>query len=160
MTEKTMPITGGCLCGAVRFESNAPPKEGYYCHCTLCQKAYGGLFSATLRVSGSGFRYTKGDPKIYCSTNFAKRSFCPECGTPLPFVYEGGADVWIKIGTLDHPADWPMTSDALWGNSQHIHVDSRIPWEKITDGLLQSMSAPDVQKVAEKYVEKVEGSDP
>lgn len=152
MTEKTMPIAGGCLCGAIRFESKAPPMEGYYCHCTLCQKSYGGLFSATLRVPASGFRYTKGEPKIYRATNIAMRSFCPECGSPMPFVYEGVADVWIKIGTLDHPGDWPMTSDASWGNSQHWYIDSRIPWEKISDGLAQLTGGAHVQKVAEEHV--------
>src|SRR5262249_34480838 len=99
MLNSHLPVTGGCLCGAVRFEAKQPPMGGYFCHCTLCQKAYGGLFSATLRFPGSSFGFTKGEPKYYRATNFAKRGFCAECGTPLPFFFDATKDVWIKIGT-------------------------------------------------------------
>src|SRR5215470_237391 len=97
MPNQHLPLTGGCLCGAIRFESADPPTHGYFCHCTTCQKAYGGLFSATLRVPGSGFRFTKGTPKYFRATQVAKRGFCAECGSPMPFFYEGNSDVWIKI---------------------------------------------------------------
>ena len=46
MTQKRPPITGGCLCGAVRYESTESPVNGGYCHCRMCQKASGGLFTA------------------------------------------------------------------------------------------------------------------
>ena len=135
MTSPHIPVTGGCLCGAVRFESKEPPFEGFYCHCTICQRAYGGLFSATLRVPGSAFRFTKGEPNYYRATNFATRSFCADCGSPLPFFADANQDVWIKIGSLDHPEDWPMTKDATWGHSKHWHLDTKIRWEEISDGL-------------------------
>jgi hypothetical protein len=137
MATQRVPITGGCLCGAVRFESTAHPLQGYYCHCTLCQRAYGGLFSATVRVPGSAFRFTKGTPKYYRATEIAKRGFCAECGSPMPFFYDGVAYVWIKIGTLDHPEDWPMTLGASWGPTEHWNADSKISWEEIHDGLPQ-----------------------
>ncbi len=38
MSDKTMPITGGCMCGAVRYEATEPPQEVGYCHCRMCQK--------------------------------------------------------------------------------------------------------------------------
>jgi hypothetical protein len=135
MADQHLPVTGGCLCGAVRFECTEPPVEGYYCHCTICQRAYGGLFSATVRVPGSGFRFTKGEPKYYGATNLAKRAFCADCGSAMPFFYKGSRNVWIKIGSLDHPEDWPMTKDASWGQSAHFHTDTKIPWETISDGL-------------------------
>jgi len=153
MPDPQRPLIGGCLCGAIRFESREPPTSGYYCHCTICQKAYGGLFSATLKVPGSGFRFTKGNPKYFRASNVAKRSFCAECGSPMPFFYEGNPDVWIKIGTLDHPEDWPMTQDAAWGDSEHIHVDTKISWERIGDGLAQSTGATNpLLKAAEDHV--------
>lgn len=155
MSDEHFPLTGGCLCGAIRFESVHPPTQGYFCHCKNCQKAYGGLFSATVRVPGSGFKFTTGDPKYYKATIFAKRSFCAECGSPMPFFYEGHPDVWIKIGTLDHPEDWPMTKDASWGPSEHIHTDTRTPWEQIDDGLPQSFGTSNMLlKAAEEYAAK------
>src|SRR5262245_18585152 len=52
MANQHFPVTGGCLCGAVRYESKEPPTEGYYCHCTMCRKHYGGLFAAAVRIPG------------------------------------------------------------------------------------------------------------
>jgi hypothetical protein len=137
MITQHIPVTGGCLCGAIRFECTKLPIEGYYCHCSLCQRAYGGLFSATLRVPASGFRFTKGEPKSYGATKLAKRAFCADCGSPMPFFYEGNPNVWIKIGSLDHPEDWPMIKGAPWGQSAHWHTDTKIAWEAIDDGLPQ-----------------------
>lgn len=153
MASQHIPVTGKCLCGAVRFESKEPPFEGVYCHCTICQRAWGGLYGAALRIPGSGFRFTKGEPKHYRATNFAKRGFCGECGSPLTFDYEGISDVWILIGSLDHPEDWPMTKDASWGQSHHNDVEFKVPWEEINDGVPHSTSASKVAvKAAKEYV--------
>jgi hypothetical protein len=144
MPNQHIPVTGGCLCGAIRFESKVAPVHGYYCHCTMCQKAYGGLFSATVRFPGSAFAYTKGTPKRYRSSTFATRSFCTDCGSPMPFAFDAVQDVWVKIGTLDHPEDWPMTQGATWGPSEHLQVDFKVPWHEVTDGLPQ-MNTFDVE---------------
>ena len=149
MISQHIPVTGGCLCGAVRFESKSPPIQGYYCHCTICQRAYGGLFSATLRFPGAAFRFTKGEPRYYRATDIAKRCFCAECGSPMPFFVDAHHDVWIKIGSLDYPEDWPMTKDASWGRSRHWFVDFRIPWEEISDGLPQLTSESNMMYAAD-----------
>jgi hypothetical protein len=137
MATPHVPITGGCLCGAVRYESKAPPSEGFYCHCTICQKNYGGLFSATVKVPGAAFRLSKGELKFFRASSFARRGFCADCGSPVAFFADGVADVWVKIGSLDHPEDWPMTKNASWGPCAHWHTDTKIPWHEITDGLPQ-----------------------
>jgi hypothetical protein len=51
------------------------------------------------------------------------------------FEYEGTPEVWVPIGSLDHPEDWPLVKDADWGETMHYHVDSKVPWLKIDDGL-------------------------
>ena len=135
MVAQRVPVTGGCLCRAVRYESKAPPTQGYYCHCTICQKNYGGLFSVTVRVPGAAFRLTQGELKFYSASSFAKRGFCSNCGSPVAFFADGVPDVWVKVGSLDHPEDWPMTKDALWGQSAHWHTDTKIPWYAISDDL-------------------------
>ncbi len=138
-----VPVTGGCLCGAVRYESTAPPTQGYYCHCTICQRNYGGLFSVTLRVPGSTFRLTRGELTFHRATDFARRGFCAVCGSPVAFFADGVADVWIKVGSLDHPDDWPLVRDAPWGQSAHWHTDTKVPWYRIGDGLPQPTSSLD-----------------
>ena len=140
MANRHIPLTGGCLCGAVRYESQQPPTEGYYCHCTTCLKHFGGLFSATVRIPGSAFTFTKGELKYYRSSDFGKRGFCSNCGSPMAFVFEGNPDVWISVGSLDHPEDWPLTRDASWGRSIHSYIDSKVPWYEISDGLPQQTS--------------------
>jgi hypothetical protein len=140
MTSQHVPVAGGCLCGAVRYESSVAPTEGYYCHCRMCQKHYGGLFGATARFSGATFQFTRNQPKFHQSSDVARRGFCPDCGTPMAFAFAGNPDLWISIGSLDHPEDWPLTRDARWGPITHTHVDSKVAWHEIADGLPQRTS--------------------
>ena len=142
MSSQHIPVTGGCLCGAIRYESAKAPMQGFYCHCAMCQKSYGGLFQATVKFARGVFRFTRGEPKYYQSSNFARRGFCAECGSPIVFVYEGNLNLWILIGSLDHPEDWPLTKDALWGKSGHWYVKAKVPWYEICDGLPQRGEAP------------------
>ncbi len=152
MASLHIPVTGGCLCGAVRYELKEPPIRGFYCHCTICQKNYGGLFQATVQFSGSDFQFTKGEPKYYRASNFAKRGFCAECGSPIVFLYEGNPNVWILIGSLDHREDWPFTKDASWGQSEHWYIETKVPWYEISDGLPQKPSeAAVVMKAAMEH---------
>jgi hypothetical protein len=78
-----------------------------------------------------------GRAKLLKATPFAQRGFCRNCGSPLVFEYEGTPEVWVPIGSLDHPENWPLMKDAPWGESIHYHVDSKIPWLNIEDGLQQ-----------------------
>jgi hypothetical protein len=142
MSRQHVPVTGGCLCGAVRYEAKEPPLQGFYCHCRICQRNYGSLFPATLKFLGSSFRITRGDLKYYRSTIFAKRGFCAECGSPIVFSYEGNPNTWILIGSLDHPEDWPLTKDASWGPSGHWYFEAKVPWYDINDGLPHFSEAP------------------
>jgi len=132
-----IPVTGGCLCGAIRYEASVAPLGGYYCHCTMCQKNYGGLFQTTVKFPADSFRYTRGQPKFYVSSAHGRRGFCADCGSPIVFVYRGVDVVWVLLGSLDHPEDWPLTADATWGEVQHLGIESRVSWLRLDDGLPQ-----------------------
>lgn len=140
MAEALIPVAGGCSCGAVRYQSDAAPTEGFYCHCRTCQKHFGNLFGAFVRMARASFRFTKGEPQYYRSSEVARRGFCRSCGSPLVFVYDGNGDFWVAIGSLDHPEDWPLTKAAPWGPSTHGMVDFKVPWHVINDGLPQRTS--------------------
>lgn len=140
MSSEHLPVTGGCLCSAVRYESKNPPTTGFYCHCHICQKHFGGLFGAYLKFSKAGLLYPKGQPTYYRSSEIARRGFCSACGSPMIFVYDGAPDVWISIGSVDHPEDWPLVRDASWGRVTHGRVDRKVPWYEIHDGLPQLTS--------------------
>ena len=132
MSEKTVPVTGGCQCGAVRYESNEPPNWVAYCHCRMCQKAYGNLFSIVAAFPAEALKFTHGEPKPYRSSEFTQRGFCSECGTPVSFVYDDEPEFGVLLGTLDHPEEWPPTA-----NHGHMGIESKIPWYEILDGLPQ-----------------------
>lgn len=126
-----VPVTGGCLCGAIRFESTEPPNMVGFCHCRMCQKASGNLFIVFADFPGPTFSYTRGEPTYYRSSDIATRGFCRECGTPIVFRYDGSPDPAIMLGCLDHPEDWPP-------NWEHSGIESKVPWYRISDNLPQS----------------------
>ena len=128
MNGKTVPVTGGCLCGAIRYESSGPPNWVSYCHCRTCQKAYGALFGLFAAFSGTAFRFTQGRPHYYRTSSRAKRGFCAACGTPIDFWYDDGPEMGVLIGTLDHPEDWPA-------DRRHNGAEHEVQWLVIDDGL-------------------------
>lgn len=142
MEGKSILLTGGCLCGAVRYEAQGAPTGGFYCHCRMCQKHYGGLFGATVKVPKASIAFVKGQPAYYRSSNVAQRGFCSACGSPLTFIFDALPDLWISIGSLDHPEDWPLTKGATWGEVMHMQVDSKVPWLDLDDGLPQWAGGP------------------
>ena len=136
MTDKTMPITGGCLCGAIRYESTVPPIWVGYCHCRMCQQAYGALFGLFAGFPAEAFRYTHGEPTYYQSSPWGKRGFCANCGSPIDMSYVDDPEAGVLIGTLDHPEDWPP-------DSGHLGIESKVPWHVITDDLPQKRADED-----------------
>src|SRR5436305_13885209 len=79
--------TGGCLCGAVRYESEGEPVFSLQCHCRDCQRSSGTAYIAAIRVPAAGFRTTQGAPKRYlgkaASGNEIIRAFRGDCASPL-----------------------------------------------------------------------------
>jgi hypothetical protein len=96
-------LTGGCQCGAVRYELIQPPIRACVCHCRMCQKASGGPFMAFATLEQRHLRWTRGEPAIFKSSTVAQRGFCKDCGTPLTFKFEGD-EINVTIGSLDPPA--------------------------------------------------------
>ena len=134
MVEETMPITGGCLCGAVRYEANESPSKGVVCHCRVCQRTTGSAFEAITIFPRTAFRFTKGEPKRYRSSSIMEKCFCPHCGSTLTdqhFVRKGANInpdmVLVYIGTLDKPEAVSIAS--------HYGVESQLPWVHFDDGL-------------------------
>jgi hypothetical protein len=128
MTETTPnPMTGGCLCGAVRFQAQVDKPEGYYCHCRMCQLAFGNTRAAFVNLRKDHVTWTTGAPARYASSKIALRGFCSHCGTPLSFEYLASDRMDLSVGSFDHPE--------LLRPVAHFAVESRIaPWHA-ADGL-------------------------
>ncbi len=138
--EKSGPITGGCLCGEVRYRINEPSIDTNYCHCRMCQKFSGAPVVAATAFPREAVVLTQGNPKyfevtrehaaFYKSSLIAERGFCPNCGSSLfyrPLVQRWTNWVVVFTASLDNPEDF--------GPGWHLGVESQMPWLKIQDDL-------------------------
>jgi hypothetical protein len=118
-------ISGGCLCGAIRFRLTAPPYEVDYCHCHSCRKHTGAPVSVFVDFHSGGVQFIKGIPKRYQSSEGVWRGFCGKCGSTLS--YESAAfpgEIHIHTGALDYPEDFPPHGNASF-------AEERLPWFKL-----------------------------
>lgn len=102
-----MTITGGCLCGAVRYESGEQ-RFGGDCHCLDCRKSSGTGHCSHMGVSQDEFTVT-GDLRFFDkpadSGNVVSRGFCPTCGGPVYSTNSGFPGiVFIRASSLDDPS--------------------------------------------------------
>jgi hypothetical protein len=133
------PYTGGCVCGALRYEIKAEPITVYNCHCTECQKVASSAFGMSVRVSPEAFNITKGDVKSVGTVADSGRAktglFCPECGTRICSKPASGGFVVVKEGTLDDP-NWFRPIAHIWTRSAQT-------WFPFADGLPTFEQAPE-----------------
>ena len=148
MTDKAMPTTGGCLCGAIRYESSESPIQAGTCHCRTCQKSTGSAFMTIAGFSRSAFRFTSGEPKLYRSSSIMDKGFCSNCGSSLfdqYLVRTPGFDpdiVFVQLGTLDHPEAVSLDF--------HYGVETQLPWVHFDDDLPRTRMNEDPD-LAESY---------
>ena len=122
-----MDWTGGCLCGAVRYESDEPPRDVHYCHCRMCQRTNGAPVVVGVPFGDATFRFTRGAPKLFNSSDFAARGFCADCGSRLTYQARDDSGISVEIGSLDYPDQAPPV--------YHTGVESWISWLAIEDDL-------------------------
>src|ERR1700675_5141415 len=96
-------MTGGCACGAIRYQFTGEPLVSLKCHCRDCQHETGSGFAPILIVPAAAFTVTRGAPRrfdvIADNGNTATRAFCGECGSAL--FGDGPDTVNIPAGSLD-----------------------------------------------------------
>jgi hypothetical protein len=98
-------ITGGCLCGAVRYEISTSPKFAGFCYCADCRKASGSAFVPFMGFDGSAIKLT-GETREHhgksASGGTAVRNFCPSCGSLLfGGIYGTDDEHTVYAGSLD-----------------------------------------------------------
>ena len=123
-------LTGGCLCGAVRFRLKSTPFDAGWCHCRTCQLNSGSPAMAFASVADGDWVAEKGAGEVRTtrSSNFGLRGHCRSCGTPLYMKVDHQPEtVDFSIATLDDP-------DAV-APGFHIFWSSRIAWFEPGDDL-------------------------
>ena len=119
--------TGGCRCGAVRFEAAGEPHHISYCHCNDCRQATGapvsafvGFYAEEVSLSGDALRTFE--------NGTVTRSFCGACGSPIAYLDQRLADqVYFMLGAMDMPANYKPTL--------HAYVREQLPYVHMPDGL-------------------------
>jgi hypothetical protein len=128
MNSTTYPLTGGCMCGAVRYEVDAPLEQAGYCHCTRCQRRTGGSASVSARVAPGSFRIGRGQEAVQVfrpRDGFAK-AFCSLCGSALYSQSQDDPEIIsVRMGTFD--------SDPGVRPSYRQFVAYAAEWEAIPD---------------------------
>ncbi len=97
-------LTGGCLCGGVRFELTEPPVAASYCHCTRCQRRTGTAASAQVRVRPGAVRFVNGEElvKWFAPPDGFHKAFCSTCGSALfSRPPSGGEPTSVRLGLFD-----------------------------------------------------------
>ena len=103
-----MKMTGGCYCGAVRYEIDGEPQASLQCHCRECQYISGGFPAALMLFSLESFQLTSGQMKQYRRSDLERpvtRHFCEGCGTGIASETPNRpGSIVIKAGTFDDPS--------------------------------------------------------
>ena len=127
-----LPLTGGCACGAIRYETTAEPVVMFHCHCRDCQRASGGPFTSFVIVPAEAFRFSQGSVRCHDSPSHrggkTHRGFCADCGSPILAKTDANPDiVAIRTASLD---------DASWFNQQmDVWTSDAHPWDQMNPAL-------------------------
>jgi hypothetical protein len=121
MSRIAMPMTGGCICGDVRFAIESAPLIAHACHCRDCQKHTGSVFSLGLVLHATSFNVTRGTAVPGFSKGINQHHFCPECHCWLWSIPGNSPDmIALRATFLDDPS-WfvPM---------MEVNTVERLPW--------------------------------
>ena len=127
-----VPITGGCGCGAVRFEIDAPLLWAGYCHCTRCQRRSGTAASANARAEPGSVRIVQGGEELrgWTPDGGREKVFCVRCGSAL-FSREPGSEDYtgVRLGAIDgDPGIRPQTrAFVAYAASWEVIPDDGLP---------------------------------
>jgi hypothetical protein len=102
MAEKA--LTGGCLCGHVRFEARGDPGKPHTCSCRMCQRHTGALTVSWVEFPRSAVKWIGPGkkPRTYRSSVYSSRAFCPKCGSTLGAIDDAPV-VGLMTGVFDKP---------------------------------------------------------
>lgn len=120
-------LSGGCACGAIRYETDADPIVMLNCHCSDCRKASGSGYAAIVVVRKDSLQIT-GEVRFHNvrggSGKTVGRGFCANCGSPVLVRLERLPDVLgIQAGSLDDPGQHKPSMD--------LYIDSAPPWDSM-----------------------------
>lgn len=142
MSDETIVLAGGCQCGGVRYTARPKSREAYYCHCRMCQRAFGNVFATFFNLEKASVAWEGAPPSYYASSKIARRGFCGRCGTPLSFEYHESRRMDLAVGSLEDPGQMQPVA--------HCGVESRIASFHKSDGL-KEVRVDDIEHIVKKW---------
>ena len=120
--------TGGCCCGAVRYQVSASLTPVTYCHCSKCRRWHGHVGAYTA-VERAGFRLTEARGlRWHAVSPTVRRGFCGECGSSLLFDEAPDPKMSICAGTLDEPTGVREKAHIFVGSKgDYYEIDGDLP---------------------------------
>ena len=122
--------SGGCLCGAVRFETEAKSLFCVHDHCEWCRRAHGAAFVTWVGFPTDAFRVTRGEAELrwFGSSEKSERGFCSRCGTTLFFRSQlAPGETHVALACVDDQSELEPTAHVFW--------EARVAWFPFTDDL-------------------------
>ena len=120
-----MKTTGGCYCGAVRYEITGEAQALLQCHCRECQYISGGNPAALMIFPFESFQLTSGEMKQFRRSDLERpvtRHFCEDCGTGVASETPSRpGSIVIKVGTLDDPSIFAPAVAIFTCDKQDFH---------------------------------------
>ena len=135
-----IPMTGGCACGAVRYECTAAPIAMFNCHCRTCQQVSGGPYTPVVLLPSNAFCITKGSLRHHLlpseRSGQHKRGFCGDCGSRITGGESTEPRDWVGVtaSSLDDPSVFHPTFD--------IFVSSVQPWDLLDPKIAKHAKYP------------------
>ena len=122
-------LSGGCHCGAVRYQFDAALDDCAHCHCSDCRKTTGGIVTTWLTIPQAAFTWLSAEPAHYQSSATCKRWFCATCGCQLALWTSKTPDsLDITVASLDQPEAAPAHRH-IWDQSHlsWLYLDPQLP---------------------------------
>ena len=118
--------SGGCLCGAVRFEATGPAEKPHTCSCRFCQRHTGAPTAAWVEFPAGRIAWTgaAGRPSTWRSSDYSSRAFCPACGSSIGAIDDEPV-VALLVGSFDD------LTDPAFMPEYHSFEDCRPGWIKV-----------------------------
>lgn len=135
-----LPLTGGCQCGALRYEVSKPPLTVVNCHCKNCQRTSGSAFGTSVIISSDSLTFTKGEPaRVEWKIPAGRQRyglFCDKCGSRIANGSEPDRGIYsLRAGTLDDTS-WLAPVGDIW-------TDEAQPWVGMSATRKQYPQQPD-----------------
>lgn len=124
--------SGGCLCGAIRFEATGPTERPHTCSCEKCRRHSGSLTVAWVEFPSDVVQWTGrgGAPARWRSSPKSSRTFCPSCGSSLGAI-DDAPFIALLLGAFDKPGHKALAP------TTHSYVSGRPKWWRVCVGELE-----------------------